>query len=117
MLLSYPGTQPNPWMPNLVNNLSATGSSSVDAYPIPTGQDLSVFTSVSAGQGCALPGLAVTLGEKYEVANDTPVALLVYPPSPGGVLGAASPGVGFSVPGGSTACFTNTGYQRWTTNA
>jgi hypothetical protein len=58
----------NEWLYKIANNLSAAGSTQNNATAIPIGQTMSVFTSVSAGQGCVLP-MGVGVGEDYAVAN------------------------------------------------
>jgi hypothetical protein len=93
------------WLPNPANNLAAAGSSQSTAAAIPAGQDLSIFTSVSSGQGCSLPGVGVCVAETYAVANHGANTLLVYPVL-GGQIGTLGANVGYSLSAGHEAHFT-----------
>ena len=86
--------------------LTATGSNQAGALVIPSGQDMSIFTTVAASTGCILPAYGVGLGEEYCIANHGANALLVYPPV-GGYMGSAAQNAGYSLAAGKA------GYFRW----
>jgi hypothetical protein len=109
------GVTGSPWIDRPVGNLTAAGSNQGTAYVIPSGQALSVFTTVSASTGCILPASGVTFGEEYEVANHGTNALLVYPPV-GGKMGNASANTAYSLAAGKTGYFLCVSLLQWTTN-
>ena len=74
---------PNAWMSSITGNLSAAGNSQGTGTAIPSGQDVSVFTAVSASQGCVLPVTGVSAGETYTVCNLGASALSIYPQAAG----------------------------------
>jgi len=86
-------------LPTLGINLTAAGTTQANAFAIPSGQDLSVFTTVASGAGARLPVNGLTLGEEYVVANHGALALLLYP-GLGGQIGQAGANAGVSVPAG-----------------
>jgi hypothetical protein len=94
-----------PAIPEVANTLSVAGSTQRTATAIPVGQDLSIFTSVSSGQGCSLPGVGVSVAETYSVANHGSNALLIYPAS-GGMIGTLGTNTGYSLAAGHEAHFT-----------
>jgi hypothetical protein len=104
----------NEWMPTPAINLAAAGSTKADATVIPLGQDFSIFTTVSSGQGCILPK-GVGLGEEYVVANHGSNALLVYPPS-GKKMGTAAGDAAYSLTAGKTGYFLGVGQDNFTVN-
>jgi hypothetical protein len=104
----------NEWLYAGKTGLSAAGSTQGTATAIPLGQDLSVFTAVSSGQGCILPA-GIGPNEEYAVANHGANALAVYPPS-GGAMGTASTNVAYSLAAGKTGYFVCVGPNQFTTN-
>jgi hypothetical protein len=105
----------NEWLPTVVNNLTAAGSTQGTATAIPSGQDESIFTTVGSGQGCSLPGAGIAIGEEYVVANHGSNALAVYPAT-GGYMGTAAQNAAYSLAAGKTGYFTYVGQNHWTTN-
>ncbi len=105
----------NEWLPNPANGLTATGNSQGTALAIPSGQDLSIFTTVAASTGCQLPSAGVAIGEEYVVANHGANALSVYPPN-GSKMGTASANAAYSLTAGKTGYFVAVGGGNWTTN-
>jgi len=81
--------------------------------PIPVGQDLSIFTNVSAGQGCNLPGAGVSPSEEYIIANHGLAPLNVYPPV-GGTIGTLGTNLAYSLAAGSALRFLYLGNGAWT---
>ncbi len=108
------GVSGSPWIDKPVINLSGAGTTQGNAYVIPIGQALSVFSTVGSGTGAILPPL-VSLGEEYEIANHGANALLVYPPV-GGKMGSASTNTGYSLVAGKTGYFLCVGIWQFTTN-
>jgi hypothetical protein len=86
-----------------------------NATAIPAGQDWSVFTSVSAGQGAILPATGVSVGEEYMVSNHGANALLIYPPV-GGTVGGGALNAAYSLAAGKTGRFRNVALLSWTAN-
>jgi hypothetical protein len=105
----------NEWLVNMVNNLTALGSSQGTAYVIPAGQDGSIFTTVAASTGAILPGAGVAVGEEYVIANHGANALSVYPQT-GGKMGTASANSAYSLAAGKTGYFMCVGQGNWTVN-
>jgi hypothetical protein len=105
----------NGWLPNVVNNLTAAGSTQGTAKLIPTGQDMSVFTTVASSTGCQLPLSGVGVGETYVIANHGANALNVYP-APGGYIGAGALNAAYSCAVGKAAHFIYVGTGHWTSN-
>lgn len=105
----------NEWMPNVVQNLTATGSTQGTALAIPAGQDMSIFVTVAASTGAVLPATGVSVGEEYQIANHGANALSVYPPL-GGAMGTAGTNAAYSLAAGKTGLFTYVGNLHWTTN-
>jgi hypothetical protein len=103
--------QPNDWMPTPGKLLVAAGNSQGTALAIPTGQDLSIFTTVAASTGCVLP-TGLTIGEEYQVVNHGANALSVYPSGSGqiGTLGASA---AYSLAAGKMAIFVYVDANRW----
>lgn len=105
----------NEWLVKPVNNLTAIGTTQANAYQVPSGQDGSLFTTVSSGTGATLPAVGVGLGEEYVLINHGVNALLVYPPV-GGKVGNASTNTGYSLGAGKTGYFMFVGQLQWTAN-
>lgn len=104
MNVSGPCPAGNEWLWNCNRGaLAATGTNQSNAFAIPLGQDLTVFSSVPSGTGCILPA-GIGLVEEYAVANHGANALLVYPPV-GGTLGTAGTNAAYSLPAGKTGYF------------
>jgi hypothetical protein len=104
---------PNAWLPKVVTNLTATGSTQGTALAIPLGQDSSIFTTVAASTGALLPGgPGVGIGEEYSVANHGANALLVYP-AVGGKIGTLATNAGYSLPAGNGITFQFVGGGQW----
>ncbi len=108
------GVSGSPWLDKPVVNLTATGTTQSNAYVIPPGQSLSVFSTAASGTGCILPN-GISAGEEYEVANHGSNALLVYPPV-GGKMGSASTNTAYSLAAGKTGYFLCVGLLQFTTN-
>lgn len=109
--------QGNEWIPNTGPNtsLTAAGNSQGTALAIPSGQDLSIFTTVAASTGCILPSAGVSTSEEYVVANHGANPLSVYPPV-GGKMGTAATNTAYSLAAGKTGYFVSVGPLQWTTN-
>lgn len=105
----------NEWLPNVVNNLTAAGSTQGTATLIPLGQDCSIFTTVAASTGAQLPFAGVGIGEEYQVANHGANPLSVYPAT-GGKVGTAAVNTAYSLTAGKTGYFTYVGQNQWTAN-
>lgn len=80
--------------------------------------DFSIFSTVTAGQGCRLPAanaasLTAQAGDTWIVVNGQATnALLVYPPVGGNFVGVAV-NTAVSVPAGKTADFYCVGNNVW----
>ncbi len=105
----------NDWLPTTKTNLSGAGSTQGTATVIPSGQDLSIFTTVASSTGAVLPLFGVTLGEEYMVANHGANALSVYP-TLGGFMGTAAQNAAYSLAAGKTGYFVYVGTNHWTVN-
>jgi hypothetical protein len=105
----------NEWLPVIKGALTAAGNSQGTALVIPSGQDLSVFTTVAASTGAILPASGVSPGEEYVIANHGANALSVYP-AVGGTMGTASANAAYSLAAGKTGYFLYVGSLAWTTN-
>lgn len=105
----------NEWLPTVVNNLTAAGSTQGGATAIPPGQDESIFTTVASSTGCSLPGSGLGIGEEYVIANHGANALSVYPAT-GGYVGTAAQNAAYSLAAGKTGYFTYVGSGHWTAN-
>jgi hypothetical protein len=104
---------PNAWLPNVVTNLTAAGSTQGTALAIPLGQDSSILTTVAASTGVSLPGGAgVGIGEDYTVANHGANAVLVYP-AVGGKIGTLATNAGYSLAAGNAITFRYVGGATW----
>lgn len=112
---SQGGVAGSPWLPNPGQNQVAAGNSQGTALAIPSGQDLTIVTSVAASTGVILPASGVGIGEEYIIANHGANALSVYPPV-GGKMGTASTNSAYSLAAGKTGYFTSVGTLNWTVN-
>lgn len=74
------------------NNLTATGTTQGNAFPLPA--DVCKFTTVAAGTGTILP--ACNGGDSGTLYNGGANALLIYPPV-GGKINGLGTNAGYSV--------------------
>jgi len=104
----------NEWLATVAQNLSAAGSTQGTATPIPAVQDCSIFTSVSAGQGCVMPGSGVSIGEEYIVANHGANALKIYPAGTTAQIGTGGAQTAYSLAAGTAIRLIYLGPYGWT---
>lgn len=113
---SSPNPQVNAHVASPTGGLTAAGTTQGNAYAIPSGQGISIFTTVASGSGARLPSDGVSPGECYAVCNHGANALAVYPAT-GGQIGTLGVNAAFSVPAGIMALFMNVGAKAWAVNA
>ena len=97
---------------SITSSISAAGSTQATATALTT--DYNVVTSVSAGQGVALPNAASPFGRLVTVTNRGANALLVYPFNGSGAsIDGAAANAGISVPVNTTATFYSSSATQW----
>jgi hypothetical protein len=89
--------------------ISAAGSTQGTATAIT--KEINVVSTVSAGQGVILPGVAGTV---ITITNSSATALLVYPAS-GGVINTLATNTALSIPAGATLQFVAPTATQWYT--
>lgn len=94
---------------SVVNNATAAGSASTDAYAIVA--NLTLFTTVASSTGAILPATA-EIYDAYEVGNGGAQTLKIYPPS-GGKINNGSADAAISVVAGKGAYLKRMDSVNW----